>query len=159
MALLFKKLSISYLCYDTTMNSDFKASSKKKYYPLFKNCCLLPNCNIVSNCHLFLYSLNFTQINFTNLERMINRSVRNQQRLHFSKLKNDYFTVIFQLLLIIVFLSSQYDEWHLMTKIFSFIAVSVAVTGSVIMKSGFYGFLIYGENRHFNEIELVKIKR
>ena len=98
-------------------------------------------------------------MNFTNLERMINRSLQNQQRLHFSQLKNDYFTVIFQLLLIIVFLSSQYDEWQLMTRIFLSIAIFVALIGSVIMKSGFYGFLIYGENRHYNEIERDKIKR
>lgn len=85
--------------------------------------------------------------------------MKNQHQLCLNEMKNDYFTLLFQIFLIISFLSSQYDEWYLITRSFLVIATSVAISGSMIMKNGFYGFFLYGENRHLNGSQRDSIKR
>ena len=73
-----------------------------------------------------------------------------QRRLHLNHLKNDYFTVIFQTLLVIAFLTSLYPDWQNITRITLIVAACVAGGGSYIMKTGYFAFIFANKNRQLD---------
>ena len=94
-------------------------------------------------CFLFF----FLQVDFTAIETLINLSSSYQKRLRLNNLKNNYFTVIFQILLIIALLSSFYTEWKYFTNFILIIAACVALIGAYVTKSGYFALIFSRKNR------------
>lgn len=83
----------------------------------------------------------FLQANFTILENLIDNSLHSQRKSVINQLKDDYFTAIFQSVVLIYMLSSQYVEWHLLTRTTIVAAIVLAITWSVLLKRGFGALL------------------
>jgi hypothetical protein len=88
-----------------------------------------------------LFSFCFLQTNFTVLENLIDSTLHTQRKSVITQLKDDYFTAIFQSVVLIYMLSSQYVEWHLLTKSTIVAAIVIAITWSVLLKRGFGALL------------------
>ena len=90
---------------------------------------------------IFFLNILFVQINFNVLESLIDSTLSNQRKTLINQLKDDYFTAIFQSIVLIYMLSSQFIEWQSLTRSTIFAGIVLSITWSALLKRGFGALL------------------